>query len=225
MKIIGYGEDALTLKVLFEKVDCILEGCQDSTRIGDDNCIVFYRPSFGRGGKDRAGFGEFDFIIATPKAVYLGETKNHYNKNKHVQLSEAQIRRHCVFNEYYKVWCKTQKNQESTTFIDLCNKDEDFVKFKPEIKMPNAQSRLAINIINIFKAISRITKSSNVVNILLLVNSSDHKIENISISKVDFKRIEMDVNYSKECIGNDFLYINSCETYKNHILERIYDNM
>jgi hypothetical protein len=49
LKIIGYGEDALTLWVLRQRTSKILEEFPDKTPISE--CIAFHRPSFGRHGK------------------------------------------------------------------------------------------------------------------------------------------------------------------------------
>jgi hypothetical protein len=76
MPILGYGEDSLTLHALAAGLADILH------QLGDDSdperSVVFFRPSFGRKGPGTYGpagaqFGEFDTIIGTPKAVYLGE--------------------------------------------------------------------------------------------------------------------------------------------------------
>jgi len=46
LKIFGYGEDALTLWFVNTKTSTILEELKDKTTPSD--CLVFYRPSFGR---------------------------------------------------------------------------------------------------------------------------------------------------------------------------------
>ena len=74
MQIFGYGEDSLTLWALKHELPFILQSLGDS--VSPENCLIFYRPSFGRrGGNGRAEFGEFDFIMATEGSLYLGETK------------------------------------------------------------------------------------------------------------------------------------------------------
>ena len=62
-KILGYGEDALTLWALKHRTSDILESFQDQTTPSD--CLIFYRPSFGRHSKEgSAVFGEFDAMHA-----------------------------------------------------------------------------------------------------------------------------------------------------------------
>ena len=57
--ILGYGEDPLTFWALKSKLSNILEKLEDESEPSD--CLIFYRPSFGRsGGAQRAEFGEFE---------------------------------------------------------------------------------------------------------------------------------------------------------------------
>lgn len=52
MEIFAYGEDALTLWSLKNKLDVILKKLEDFTPVSQ--CKIFYRPSFGRrGGENR----------------------------------------------------------------------------------------------------------------------------------------------------------------------------
>lgn len=74
MEMIVYGEDGLTLWALKNELGKILKDLNDVTPV--ENCVIFYRPSFGRsGGKNSPQFGEFDFIILSMDHVYLGESK------------------------------------------------------------------------------------------------------------------------------------------------------
>ena len=73
MKILGYGEDFLTFWAVSRNLGEILRQLKDDTNT--DDCVVFYRPSFGRrGGTRRAEFGEFDALIITSKTAYLVES-------------------------------------------------------------------------------------------------------------------------------------------------------
>jgi len=112
MKIIGYAEDSLTLWALSNKLDQILAKLRDNTAKSD--CVVFYRPSFGRKGGNRSSeFGEFDAIIGTHKYTYLIESKWDGLKNLPeyiVKLSDVQIRRHIVFSWYFQEWRKVKSN-------------------------------------------------------------------------------------------------------------------
>ena len=98
-KIFGYGEDALTLWLLKNQPEQILNRFNDKTEPSD--CIVFYRPSFGRsGGPGSAEFGEFDAILASKENIYLIESKwdNHRQTNRsELLLRPEQTERHKVF--------------------------------------------------------------------------------------------------------------------------------
>jgi hypothetical protein len=71
-----------------------------------DDCIVFYRPSFGRGGSNTANFGEFDAIVSTRTCVYLIESKweDSAQSSNGIRLSEAQLNRHAIFKECSDKW-------------------------------------------------------------------------------------------------------------------------
>lgn len=111
MQMLGYGEDALTLWALKQKMPDILQSLDGSTV--PEDCLVFYRPSFGRrGGEERAEFGEFDFILVTKKGgLYLGESKwdnSSERKEQSIFLRDEQLRRHELFKWYAAKWfeCK-----------------------------------------------------------------------------------------------------------------------
>jgi hypothetical protein len=104
--IFGYGEDVLTLWVLKNRVNRILDVFNDSTSPKD--CLIFYRPSFGRsGGIGSSEFGEFDSIVASKEKYYLIESKwdNHSSYRKEsVILRKEQLLRHEVFTWYLHSW-------------------------------------------------------------------------------------------------------------------------
>jgi hypothetical protein len=122
--ILGYGEDALTLWSLKGQLKKILNIFKDNTKVKD--CLVFYRPSFGRtGGKNSAEFGEFDAIVASKEKYYLIESKwdNHSNyKKESIAIREEQALRHEVFTWYLFNWG--------------LNYAGDWQKFKEEKKIP-----------------------------------------------------------------------------------------
>ena len=100
MKVYAYGEDALTLWAIKNKVPEILGKLGDKTKV--DECKIFFRPSFGRGGKGT--FGEFDFIMLAKEKLYLGESKwDGAKKAKakvHIKFKQQQLRRHEIFKWY-----------------------------------------------------------------------------------------------------------------------------
>jgi hypothetical protein len=106
--VIGYGEDFLTLWALTEHLDLVLKELEDNTVPSD--CLVIYRPSFGRAGASRkkpsAQFGEFDAIIVTSRIAYLVESKwdRSNTPNNVLKLDEVQLRRHNVIKWYHDNW-------------------------------------------------------------------------------------------------------------------------
>jgi hypothetical protein len=108
--IIGYGEDALTLWALSQRMQEILAQLGDNSSPAD--ALVFYRPSCGRGqrlpqGELRSFFGEFDAIIGTTQGVYLVEAKVPSSSGVgrfRVTLKRAQVHRHKILRTYLTLW-------------------------------------------------------------------------------------------------------------------------
>ncbi|RLE70846.1 MAG: hypothetical protein DRJ43_01090 [Thermoprotei archaeon] len=87
-----------------ERVSEILRKLGDRSHPSD--CLVFYRPSFARGG-GKANFGEFDAILASPTSVYLMESKwdgLSPNRKDEIELRKEQVLRHEIFAWYYRNW-------------------------------------------------------------------------------------------------------------------------
>jgi hypothetical protein len=174
-QILGYGEDALTLWLLKNKPNEILKRFNDETQPSD--CLVFYRPSFGRsGGSDSAEFGEFDAILASRKNVYLIESKwdNHRHTNKiTLRLRPEQTIRHNVFRWYLSNWNSTYSND---WVLFMKEKGAKFVSGKT---IAPANSLLAINLRHILGQLHEYcpncSKDDNVKNILLFFHSSKSK--------------------------------------------------
>jgi hypothetical protein len=106
MKILGYGEDALTLWALKHHSSKILTEFQDKTVISD--CLIFYRPSFGRHRRANSSiFGEFDAIIASKENIYLIESKwdnlTEFDDTELI-LRKEQTLRHEIFSWYLTHW-------------------------------------------------------------------------------------------------------------------------
>lgn len=110
--LFGYGEDALTLWAVTEKIDLILRQLNDPE---PEFCTVFYRPSFGR---DQ--YGEFDAIIFTAGKAYLVESKWDGSGDTSIKLEEHQIRRHEIFGWYHDNW-KGEVGEDWDEFARLNN--------------------------------------------------------------------------------------------------------
>jgi hypothetical protein len=104
MQILGYGEDALTLWAIKNKLGVILQTVNDFS--APSMCQVFFRPSFGRGGGSQ--FGEFDFIILSKDRLYLGESKWDRSSEEFedgvLELRDEQKLGHRIFKFYVEQW-------------------------------------------------------------------------------------------------------------------------
>jgi hypothetical protein len=167
-----YGEDALTLWALSRKTKDILTSVEDESSPND--ALVLFRPSFGRkGGLGRTQFGEFDFIIATPYAVHLGESKWIRSRKapcQNIKLKENQVLRHIVFSEYYKIWI-TRPDWIWDAFLQKCT---DIFENKHISKSaPYKGSLLAKSLHNTLSIIDKVSnRSSRINNILLLLDGT-----------------------------------------------------
>lgn len=175
MMIWAYGEDGLTFWALKNKLADILAQLKDKTP--SEECKVFYRLSFGRGGKSKANFGEFDFVILSNNNIYLGESK--WDKSKRVsnglmKLSEVQVRRHSIFRKYITSYFAT----ESLKWSELSSKVNSlFVQDDIEKSVPKKTTLLAQNILS-FLQIAQChfgSTTPEVVNILLYLHCQSKK--------------------------------------------------
>lgn len=135
-KLIGYGEDSLTLWALTKNYAKFKEMFKQKFNDNLDEATVFYRPSFGRGGKSDKNFGEFDAVIVSSEKVYLVESKwnnsSEIRKSKStIVLREEQKLRYDILREYLKVWQKIvfengkkidEKNEYYNNLKDLLGK-------------------------------------------------------------------------------------------------------
>lgn len=152
MKVIGYGEDALTYWALTKNLSETLKQLgENSSNISD--CLVIYRPSFGRrGGKNSAQFGEFDSILATPKSIYLIESKHYDNADVNKGLLRVQTLRHEIFKWYCEKW-KNNNYRDWSEFVKDNEKgfDDAFGKEKIIVK----KGKLADNLYYILELLKK----------------------------------------------------------------------
>jgi len=199
MQIFGYGEDALTLWALKQNISKILGEFQDTTTVSD--CIAFYRPSFGRHGKDGSAiFGEFDAILASKQNIYLIESKwdNHTNfSNEEFPLETHQILRHQIFKWYLTHW-NEKYSGDWQTFV---NENQERFPFLKKSIAPSG-SLLARNLECILKKIREhcsVTSERNIKNVFLFFYNSGKSNPPTKIAN-DFTLIP--VEYSGETNDN-----------------------
>lgn len=166
-RIIGYGEDALTFWALQHRIGDILKEFRDSTAL--DDCLAYYRPSFGRsGGEGSAEFGEFDAIVASRRNLYLIESKwdnGTKSEKETLTLRNEQVLRHRIFEWYLNNWGRKYSGNWQA-FVD-----EQERNFKFEKKMAPVGSLLAENLERILSRLREHctvdTLENNVQNVLL----------------------------------------------------------
>ena len=170
-KWFGYGEDALTYWALRNHLDDILAQLRDKSSASER--IVFYRPSFGRGGgsnttnSPRAEFGEFDAIIATPQSIYPIEAKWHASSGANgsrIKIGTVQITRHKIFAWYLAKYAQ-YKTRPWDDFIQRCG--HAFRGAFPDKKLAPSGSKLAVNIEFVLRQLLSIRPSSTPTNVLL----------------------------------------------------------
>jgi len=209
-KLFGYGEDFITLWAINEQLQEILGRFEHQA--STSNCLIFYRPSFGRsGGKGSAEFGEFNAIIATKQNIYLIESKwdnlSNYKK-KRIVLREEQIIRHKIFTWYLTHWNKKYLSNWHE-FVE--NNKENFVSEK---KLPEAQEGkqciLATNLEFILSKLCERCKGcssrNSIKNILLFFFNSKVSTPPSEVN-ADFTLIPID--YANKT-RNNFIEIQYC---------------
>ena len=199
-KILGYGEDAFTYWALKQHTSKILNEFQDKTALLD--CLIFYRPSFGRHSKEsKAVFGEFDAIIVSLENIYLIESKwdnlSEFNKDELI-IREEQKLRHQIFSWYLTHWNKKYSN-DWKRFVK--EQQPDFQKkFKGKTIAPVGKLLVKNLEFILTKSLERCEKisSDNIKNILLFFYNAEKSKKPTKIK--DFTLIPID--YSKEIQGN-----------------------
>jgi hypothetical protein len=211
-ELFGYGKDFLTLWALNEQLEIILRKFEDETAISD--CLVFYRPSFGRsGGAGSAEFGEFDAIVASRENIYLIESKwdnlSNYKKERLI-LREEQLMRHKVFDWYLIHWSKKYVGKWQK-FVD--DNKENFIIGK---KLPNVQegkqcilaTNLEFILCGLLDHCREFSSRTNIKNVLLFFYNSKFSTPPTEVN-ADFTLIPLD--YSKKTKSN-FIEIQFCHS-------------
>jgi hypothetical protein len=198
-EILGYGEDALTLWALKHRMSEILGKLNDKTPPSD--CIVFYRPSFGRsGGTDSSEFGEFDAILVSLENIYLIESKWDNltaSKSEKNIVRPVQGLRHQIFSWYITHW-KEKHVQSWEGFVD-----EEGQDFKRKFNKPIAsRGLLAQNLEFVLETLwehsKKLLGEQNIKNVLVFFYKK--RLAALPIKPEDFTLVAID--YSQDIIGN-----------------------
>lgn len=208
-EILGYGEDAFTLWALKKHISKILDKFND--RSSPSDCLIFFRPSFGRsGGKESKQFGEFDSILASSENLYLIESKwDNFSENKYdeIKLEHQQVLRHEIFIWYYKNWRHQEyRGWKEFRTVPLQNDFERSFRDRKKAITP-LKSLLAENLEFVLKKLKEhfekfscaYKKPRNVLFYFYNKNRSK-EIEKVISGDVNFEVINID--YSQYVLGN-----------------------
>ncbi|HQR07339.1 MAG TPA: hypothetical protein PLN21_10985 [Gemmatales bacterium] len=194
MKIIGYGEDALTYWAIMDRMQEI----KAELGIGDAPIeLVLFRPSFGRkGSAERENeklrvdpeFGEFDAIICTASCTFLIETKwskSSELKNGSIKLGQPQTLRHKVFSAYIHKWSSSNEPGRLNWSQFYQDQNGQLETDSLLIDMPRDGRRLARNMEYILRKIC--TSNKQIKDVILSVRMSAYDSQNKPISADGFK--------------------------------------
>jgi hypothetical protein len=203
-KIFGYGEDAFTFWALRHRKSEILKQFNDKTPPSD--CLVFYRPSFGRrGGGKSSEFGEFDAILVSLENIYLIESKwnnlSAFKEGKIVIKPEQKLRHH-IFSWYVTHWDGKYEYDWKSFFEEQRNHfQKEFGKYKKTI--PHNDTVLARNLQFVLSKLRKhcvkFSSPQNIKNILLFFYNKNKSTTPV-LNTEEFDLISID--YSKEIEGN-----------------------
>ena len=201
MRILGYGEDALTLWAIKNRLNHILEFLDDPS--GPSECKIFFRPSFGRrGGSSSSQFGEFDFILLTRTCVYLCESKwdrsPELSHTGSLELRPEQLLRHQVFAFYVREWAFSQYDSWDRFVLDGPKKLVLEGINKP---IAPAGSLLATNLKKVMGIIrSHFPKEPKIIDLLLYLYDGSKKTTPGYDGRSEFRLVSVD--YSSVAEGN-----------------------
>lgn len=216
-KWFGYGEDALTYWALRNHLDDILAQLRDKSSASER--IVFYRPSFGRGGgsnttnSPRAEFGEFDAIIATPQSIYPVEAKWHASSEVRgltITIDQVQMKRHSIFAWYLESYAEcNSKSNAQPLWDDFVQRYKDaFRKQFPGKKLAPSGSKLAFNIEFVLCQLLSIRQYGNPTKNVLLYFYPRGSQPASSVTPDSFSLVN--VSFDTQCKGDIFLLSMRC---------------
>jgi hypothetical protein len=198
MKILGYGEDALTLWSLTKRLPRILGAFEDGSE--PNECIAFFRPSFGRrGGQGSSQFGEFDLILVTKERVILVESKwdrsSEVRRGAKLDLRPEQIQRHEVMRRYILEWT-SEDYRDWDAFVESA--EADWTVEKP---MAPSGSRLSENLTYLLHTIqNKLGSSPKIENAIVLFHQGIDSADFPAEVPAGFQFVAID--YSADLSGN-----------------------
>jgi len=212
----GYGEDALTYWAFRFRFDAILKQLDDRSK--EEDCILFYRPSFGRGGTSKTLFGEFDAILITPLRLYLIESKwDGSNELRDGSLSAGQAFRHFCFNWIAMNWngltpfskfVESRRDDFIEAVLAYVNKELTDVRIDIESaasmglrELPDPDSKVGRHMQHILRLAREKVRDFQVHDVVLILLADEKKVPKGEF--VEFKKVIINYPSFTEAIGDD----------------------
>jgi len=192
--LFGYGEDALTLWAVTEKIDLILRQLNDPE---PEYCTILYRPSFGR-----SQYGEFDAIIITTSKAYLVESKWDGSEGTSIGMEAHQIRRHKILEWYHDNW----KGEVGEDWDEFARKNNP--AFREEFKFFVGEKEKRVEMSKYIPSSDTIL-GQNLQTVLDLI--IDKEIENVLLYLHRGKSIDIDTDFKIVKIEYETTYGNYIE--------------
>jgi hypothetical protein len=185
---------------LKENRHLILDEFNDTTPPSE--CVVFYRPSFGRRGGPGSQFGEFDGILVSAESVYLIESKWRDRK----PLRPEQRLRHQVLTWYILNWKEDFRLDEFDLDWEAFReeKEQDF-QLALGKTIPRSLTHLAKNlgfVLNKIVGRCREINDKKIRNVLLFFHEGEKQVPDLK--EPGFSVINID--YS-EYVSNNFVVL------------------
>lgn len=201
----------MTLWFLKEKALNALKSKDFNNRQNLKKSVFFYRPSFGRkGGKKNPSFGEFDFVMFTTAALYLGESKwdkSKEIKNNTVELVDVQKNRYEIFKRYIFNWLNFAGN-DWNEFKEKLEADEIFKNLKG--KVPSRDTVMAKNLKYILENVKKFYgehKNPKIYNLILCFYNENSKKDKVVKNKKDGQVLIRKIKYNPATGHDGFVEI------------------
>jgi hypothetical protein len=182
LKIIGYGEDALTLWGLKYKINEIMKECKKAFKISENlnPHIIFYRPSFGRNKSEKC-FGEADALIVAGSSIFIVESKWQHSgeikfSSKTIELRPTQIIRSIVFENNLRLELTNNTSAKAKEKLNIFDKKFVFEDLTDMHEMNITEKKFEYIFRWIRNKRSRI-KEYNVRTLVLVFNTKKAKLD------------------------------------------------
>ena len=153
--------------------------------VADQDLVVFYRPSFGRGGGPQ--FGEADAVLCTPGTLYHIESKwqgSSENQGEEVVLEKRQVLRHRILRWYVERWLASRAKR--WTEFATPERQKELQSLFPHRSLPRATTNLAANLTTFLRLAAR----PKVVDVVLFLAWEESEMPRTVVPE-DFRLVSL----------------------------------